>query len=37
MWPPIGGWLLIRMAAHSRFYCIAIKVQHRRCLHKHRC
>ena len=21
MWPPIGGWLLIRVAAHSRFYC----------------
>ena len=21
-WPPIGGWLLIRVAAHSRFYCI---------------
>ena len=20
-WPPIGGWLLIRVAAHSRFYC----------------
>ena len=19
-WPPIGGWLLIRVAAHSRFY-----------------
>ena len=23
-WPPIGGWLLIRVAAHSRFYCIVI-------------
>ena len=21
-WPPIGGWLLIRVAVHSRFYCI---------------
>ena len=20
-WPPIGGWLFIRVAAHSRFYC----------------
>ena len=20
-WPPIGGWLLIRVAAHSRLYC----------------
>ena len=20
-WSPIGGWLLIRVAAHSRFYC----------------
>ena len=20
-WPPIGGWLLKRVAAHSRFYC----------------
>ena len=20
-WPPIGGWLLIGVAAHSRFYC----------------
>ena len=21
-WPPIGGWLLIRVAAHNRFYCM---------------
>ena len=20
-WHPVGGWLLIRVAAHSRFYC----------------
>ena len=20
-WPPVGGWLLIRVTAHSRFYC----------------
>ena len=23
-WLPIGGWLLIRVAAHSRFYCTFI-------------
>ena len=23
-WPPIGGWLLIRVAAHSRFHIIII-------------
>ena len=23
-WPPVGGWLLIKMAAHSRLYCIVI-------------
>ena len=23
-WPPIGGWLLIKVAAHSRFYCTTI-------------
>ena len=22
-WPPIGGWLLIRVAVHNRFYCTA--------------
>ena len=25
-WPPIGGWLLIRVAAHSRFYCIPFEI-----------
>ena len=24
--PPIGGWLLIIVAAHSRFYCIVSSV-----------
>ena len=26
-WPPIGGWLLIRVAGHSRFYCINVIVR----------
>ena len=25
-WPAIGGWLLISVASHSRFYCIYIVV-----------
>ena len=25
-WPPIWGWLLIRVAAHSRFYCIKMTI-----------
>ena len=25
-WPPIGGWLLIKVADHSRFYCMYNKV-----------
>ena len=26
-WPPVGGWLLMRKAAHSRFYCIPFSRQ----------
>ena len=22
-WPPIGGWLLLRVGAHSRFYSLS--------------
>ena len=25
-WPPIRGWLLIRVAAHSRFHCSSVGV-----------